>query len=234
MLYKSYYFMTNFSLNKLRYSCILTVCIIFLIILILDNKEIFNIYSYFCYFNILIFSLLFVGYFYNPYDFVRFDNDDNVENVLYYFFILDRDKNSYFLLEEKIEEHMSKCDKCNLCKKYRKINLENKNEIIDFYYIIFNGKDFTLNLMNNLIRGIKKYGKGSFANNSYYLIDTTYIYSLNISQKDYNSIVNTELMYEVINSENIQILDEYNNCLDRIKYTNNFINKAKFIIDFLY
>ena len=233
MIFKSYYFMTNCSLNKVRYSVILSICIIFLIKLILDKNAMLNIYSYICCFNILLFSIFFICYFYNPYDFVRFNNDDSLENVLYYFFILNRDKNNYFLLEEKIEEHISKCDKCNLCKKYKN-NTDNKNGNLDLFYIIFNGKNFTFNLMNNIIRDIKKYGKDSFSNNSYYLINVIYIYSKNLSQKDYNSMVNTELMYEVINSENSQILDEHNICLDKIKYANNFLNKAKYIIEFLY
>ena len=232
---KSYYLMNNCNLNKVRYSCILTICLIILFVIIIGKNNIFNYYTFVCYINILLLNSLFICYFYDPYLFLKLGNDDAIENVLYYFFILDRDKNKYLLLEEKIEEHLLKCNRCNLCKKYNQAKLNKKeDEEIDLYYIIFNHKNFTLNLMNNILRGIRKNGKNSFINNSYYLINTTYIYCMNIFHKDYNGMVNTELMYEIINSENSQFLEEYNICLNRIKYTNNFLIKAKQIIDFLY
>ena len=233
MLYKSYYFMNNCTLNKVRYSTILTLCANVLFIIIIGKSEIYSLYCFFCYMNILIICTLFIGYFYNPYEFSKFDKDDNPQNVLYYFFILDRNKNDFLLLEQKIEQHLSNCNKCNLCKKYNNIKLNKKDEI-DLYYIIFNGKNFTLNLMNNIIRGIRKNGKKSFIYNSYFLINAIYIYTQNINEQDYNSILNTELMYEVINSENEQFLEEHKICLDKIKYTNNFFIKAKNILEFLY
>ena len=234
MLCKSYYLMNNCALNKVRYSSVLSLCCIILFIIIIGRNDLQSFYSLFCYANILIICTLFICYFYDPYEFSKFDKDDNQENVLYYFFILDRNKNNYLLLEQIIEKHLSICNKCNLCKKYNTIKLDYKKDEIDLYYIIFNGKNFTLNLMNNIIRGIRKNGKKSFIYNSYYLINVIYIYTLNLNQLDYNSILNTELMFEVINSENEQILDEHKVCLERIKYTNNFFIKAKNILDFFY
>ena len=236
MINKSYYLMNNFALNKVRYSTILAICIIIVFIIIIGNKELFTAYSGICYFNILVLCLLLICYFYNPYNYCNFDKDDNFENVLYYFFILDRDKNKYLLLEEKIEEHLSKCNnRCNLCQKYNNIKLKNnENDEKDLYYIISNGKNYTLNLMNNIIRGIRKNGRCSFFNKSYYLISIIYIYSINLIQKDFNGMMNTELMYEIINNENSQYLEDYRICLNRIKYTNNFLIKSKNIIDSLY
>lgn len=147
--------MNNCTLNKVRYSTILTLCANVLLIIIIGKSAIFSLFCYFCYINILIICTFFIGYFYDPYEFSKFDKDDNPQNVLYYFFILDRNKNDYLLLEQKIEQHLSNCNKCNLCKKYNNIKLNKKDEI-DLYYIIFNGKNFTLNLMNNIIRGIRK------------------------------------------------------------------------------
>ena len=96
--------------------------------------------------------------FYDPYKFVKFGKDDNEENVIFYFFVLDKDKNKNLLLETKIAEHVYKCGKCNLCKKYEQIKANEKFENVDLYNIIYNNKNYALNLMNKLIREIKKGG----------------------------------------------------------------------------
>ena len=85
--------------------------------LIIKNKS-FHIYFLIIFINIFIICLIFICFFYDPYKFAKFDKDDNIENIFYYFFMFDRDKNKYFLIEQKIEEHESQCSICNLCKKY--------------------------------------------------------------------------------------------------------------------
>jgi len=120
MLYKSYYIMNNCSLNKMRYSIILSICITILFILIIDKKDITNIYYVIIYINIFL-SCTFICSFYDPYKFCKFDKDDNEENIFYYFFILNRNKNKFLLIEEKIQIHLSRCQRCNLCKKYNQI-----------------------------------------------------------------------------------------------------------------
>jgi hypothetical protein len=85
--------------------------------------------------------------------------------------------------------------------------------------------------MNKLIRGFKKYGKSSFANNSYYLINIIYAYYISLKKHNSNSTLNFEMLYEIINNENSQVLDEYKICLKRIKFSNKFIIKAKNILD---
>ena len=230
---KSYYLMNNCNLNIIKYSTLFATCIMIIIMLIIGKKDIFNLYYDICFGNILIICILFIFCLYDPYQFSKIDKDDNKENAYYYFFILDNDKNKNFLLEEKIEEHISKCNKCNLCKKYNNYKNLNKNEF-DLYHVIFNGKDLSLNLINNILRGIKKNGKSSFINNSYYLINLTYIYCMAIKDKNYNYMLNTELLYEIINSENSQFLEEYKISLNQIKYTNKFLIKAKKIIHMFY
>ena len=231
---KSYYIMNNMKLNVMKFSIILSFCINIIIMFIIDKKDLFTVYYGLCYFNIIILCTLFIYCLYDPYQYIKFDQDNNKENVFYYFFILDRDKNKNFLLEEKIEEHVNKCNKCNLCKKYIECKYQRKDEEIDLYYIIFNGKDCILNLMNNIVRGIKKNGKCGFLNNSYFLINLTYIYHLGILLKNHNYIINTELLYEIINSENKQFLEDFKISLEQIKYTNKFLIKAKQIISSFY
>ena len=230
---KSYYLMNNCKLNKIRYAIILCFCIIILFIILIGKKNVFNIYYIICYVNIFDICLLLVLNFYDPYQFCKFGKDDNLENIYYYFFILDRNKNKNFLLEIKIREHMEKCSRCNLCKKYNNINIKDKGEI-DLYYIISNGKIKVYNLLNNILRSIKKNKRKSFVNNSYYLINLIYLYNLCINMKYYNILSNLDLLFEIINLENTQILEEYKLSLNKILYANDFCFQANNIINVFY
>ena len=226
--------MNNISLNKTRYSILLSNCFIILLVMITKNKELSNIYFIICFANVLILSFLLIIIFYDPYQFIKFGKDDCEENPIYYFFVLDRNKNQHLLLEKKIEEHVSKCGRCNLCKKYKKARIFDKFENIDLYNIIYNNKNYGLNLMNKIIREIRKNGKASIANNSYYLINLIYIYYVGVMQNDYCFFLNTELLYQLVNKDNIQYIEDYQIYLNKIKLTNNFITKAKEILDTIY
>ena len=231
MLFKSYFLMNNISLNKIRYSTVLVLGISIIFAIIIEKEEIKNIYYQICFFNIYFISTLFICYFYDPYNYIKFDKDDNIENIFNYSFIFDRDKNKYLLLEEKLEDHISRCNKCNLCKKYGKVKNEItfKNEVIDLYYIISNGNHYIHNLFNNLMRGIKKKGKNNI-NSSYYLINLIYIYSLTFFKNNINLLLNIELLFDIVNSENTPFLEDYKICLDQIQYSNNFFIKANKIL----
>jgi len=86
--------------------------------------------------------------------------------------------------------------------------------------------------MNNLLREIKRNGRTNFENNTYYLINIIYIYCVFINRNDNNSKLNVELLFDIINFENSNILEEYNICLNQIKYTNNFLIKAKKLLEY--
>ena len=165
---KSYLLTNNISLNKIRYAILLSNNIIILLFLINDFNQFENVYFIICYGN--IFFLLII-IFYDPYNFIKLNTDNNEENVFNYFFILDNDKNNNLLLETKIEDHISICGTCFLCKKYNKAKVHDRFENIDLYNIIYNNKNYALNLMNKLLREIKRNGKNSIANNSYFLIN---------------------------------------------------------------
>ena len=230
---KSYYFMNNCNLNKLRYTIILSSCIITIIVILFEKHYLHNMFYQISYLNIMILCLLFVYYFYDPYHYANFDKDDNIENVYYYFFILENNRHNY-LLEEKIEKHLSLCNKCNLCQKYHEFKMKKKKENLDLYKVIYNGEDLSLNLMNNIFKEIIKNGKSNFINNSYYLINLIYAFYLSINKNNYNFSSNIELLFEIINEENSQYLEECSVSLNQIKSTNDFLIKAKTIIQDIY
>jgi len=225
---KSYFLMNNIILNKLRYASIITFVILIFLVMVNDKNVVFNTFIVFCYCNIYVILVAFIYFIYDPFHFSKFDTDDNIENILYYFFILDKEKNTNFLIEEKIDEHLSRCNNCNLCKKFNNLCYK-KNEEIDLYKIIYNNKSSLYNLQNKIVRGIKKHGKKSLLNNSYYLINIIYIYCMNLNKFNFNSLLNAELLFETINSEN-QFLEDYKMSLDYIKYANGFFIKANNII----
>jgi len=226
LFYKSYYLMNNCFLNKQRYSIILSFGIIIILILLIDKEHFNNIYFVISYWNILLICLFFVNYIYNPYTFSKFDKDDNIENSFYYLFILDRNKNKNLLIEEKIEEHLSMCKRCDLCEKYNMIKNRKENEEIDLYKIISNNKDIVYNLINKIVRIFKKGGKKSFMNDSHLLINIIYIYCMAMNQKRYNIVLNCELLFDIINYENRLFLEDNKIALNNIKYTNDFFIKA--------
>ena len=233
LFYKSYYLMNNCFLNKQRYSIILSSGIILIFILLIDKQHINNIYFIICYCNILLVCLFFVNFIYSPYKFSKFDKDDNIENSFYYFFIFDRNKNNNLLIEEKIEEHLSICKRCELCNKYNMIKNKKENEEIDLYKIISNCKDVIYNLLNKIIRILKKGGKKSFMNDSHLLINIIYIYCMAMNQKNYNIVLNCELLFDIINDENKSFLEDNKIALNNVKYTNDFFIKAHKVTDLI-
>ena len=235
MIEKSYFLMNNILLNKFRYSILLTQFIIIIIILFLEKDKIWNVYYIICFFNVLILCLLFIGVFYDPYQFIKFDNDENIENVYYYFFVIERDKNKNLIIETKLKEHINKCNKCILCKKYNEIKLKNEynSNGVDLYYIICDGKNILMNLMNKIIRKIK-FDNNELDNNSFIRINLIYLYYLSIIQKDYCFSLNIELIYHILNqNEDNKYKSENEKQLNKIHYTSNFIIKANKILEIL-
>ena len=84
---------------------------------------------------------------YDPYSFIIIDVAENPENLYYYFFLLDRNKNISFYLDDKIKQHISVCNCCSLCLKYQKY-YENNN-VIEIVNDNENNNDRNNNEKNN-------------------------------------------------------------------------------------
>jgi hypothetical protein len=84
---------------------------------------------------------------YDPYSFIIIDVAENPENLYYYFFLLDRNKNISFYLDDKIKQHISVCNCCSLCLKYQKY-YENYN-VIEIVNDNDNNNDKNINEKNN-------------------------------------------------------------------------------------
>ena len=88
VIYKSYFLMNNIILNKLRYSTVVALFILVFLVLVNDKNIIFNTYMVFCYCNIFVILIAFIYYIYDPFQFSKFDKDDNIENILILFFYI--------------------------------------------------------------------------------------------------------------------------------------------------
>ena len=168
--------------------------------------------------------------FYDPYKYVHFDSDENVENLYYYFFLIDHMKNEAFILEEKIENHYQTCQKCNLCKNLKNF-LSSNTDYKKLYYIIY--KDFsTLSVvMNELIHNLLTNGKESLKNNSYFIINILYCYYAQLNKNNYIISINLKLLYEIIKEENKNIIEGHILSSQQIVLINEFLSKANNILN---
>ena len=231
---KSYYLMNNIFLNKTRYASLLSFTIIQIIYISVSKTKLLNIFYIVIYFDILIICIILINIFYDPYNYVNFKTNESIENVYYYFFVLNRNKNKYFLLEEKLDEHLFMCNKCILCKKYKQLKLFYENPLDsqinnihthDLFHIIYNGKNNNIIIMNDIIRGLKLYGIKSLCE-SYYLINLLYCYYLSINNKNYILASNYQILFNIIYSETPSNKQQNNISINQIKSINSFLNEA--------
>ena len=227
---KSYYIMSNIILNKVRFSLIASSVINNIILLLLGNKN-YITYTYLVIsINIFLAVFLFMLIFYNPYSFVHFSNDDNIENLYFYFYIIDHLRNDNFILEEKIKEHLHKCQRCNLCKNLKNFLYKKKCYRI-IYKILYNKVDVLEHTMNELIHTVLVKGKEALKNNSFYLINLMYCYYINHNKKKYVLSQNLKLLFEIINLENKNILENHLLSTEQILLINEFLSRADNILD---
>ena len=252
MFYKSYYIMNNEFISKNKYANLLSLIFVQLLMFFLNPDEIFQKTFIIIVSCIIIFSIIFVFLFYNPYNYIRIDIPENKENIYYYLFLLDRNKNIAFFLEEKIKVHIFKCNYCSLCKNYQAImneddNDNEKSKIIeydknknekneeqskekDLFYILYTGKDKSLELYNHLISNIKKLGVGCLYNNTYYLINLIFIFYYSARFGNITFALNQLLLFNVIQENNQAIILNHTISINQILYVNEFLNLYKQIL----
>ena len=149
IFYRSYYLMNNEAYDKIRYSNLLCLVIIQILVFFMKPEEIFQTPFITIFICIIIFITILVFMSYDPYSYIIIDVAETPENLYYYFFLLDRNKNISFYLDDKIKQHISVCNCCSLCLKYQKY-YENYNVIE-----IVNDNDNNNNDKNNNDKNIK-------------------------------------------------------------------------------
>ena len=230
LLFKSYYIMNNIFLNKARFSFALSTVFVNIIMIALGHENINNLTFPFIIWNIFAIFFIIIQIFYNPYKYVHFDTDENIENIYYYFFLIDHMKNDSFILEEKIENHYQSCQKCNLCKNLKNF-LSSNTDYKKLYFIIYKNYSALSVLMNELIHNILTNGKESLKNNSYYIINILYCYYAQLNKNNYIISINLKCLYEIIKEENKNILEGHILSSQQIVLINEFLSKASNILN---
>jgi hypothetical protein len=244
ILYKSYYLMNNESNDKARYSNLLSSVIIETVVFFMKPEEIYGTSFIIILLSIYISINIIISILYNPYNNITIDVSENKENLYYYFFLLDRNKNISVYLFNKIEEHISKCGCCSLCLKYQKFNenkdiieiVKNNNDFHDneidenIFNILYSGKDNSLILINELINSIKKLGNNCLYNNAYFTIKFTYIYYYSLRYGDIIFSLNMALLFDLILEHNQNKIVKDKILINQIIYINEFLNLYKQIL----
>ena len=230
LLFKSYYIMNNIFLNKARFSFALSTVFVNIIMIALGHENINNFTFPLIIWNVFIIFFIIIQMYYDPYKYMHFDTDENIENIYYYFFLIDHMKNESFILEEKIENHYQSCQKCNLCKNLKNY-LSSNTDYKKLYNIIY--KDFSILsvTINELIHNILTNGKESLKNNSYFIINILYCYYSQINKNNYIISINLKLLYEIINKENKNIIEGHILSSQQIILINEFLSKANNILN---
>ena len=246
-LFKSYYLMNNESYDKFRYSNLLSILIIQILVFLMKPEEIFRTSFITIIICIYIFISILIFMSYDPYNHIIIDVAENPENLYYYFFLMDRNKNISFYLNDKIKEHISICNCCSLCHEYQK--LEEQNNIIEMvkdneddvnnkenekdesiFKILYNGKDKSMILFNQLINNIKKYGNNFLNNNSYYMIKFTYIYYYSLRTGNITFSLNMLLLFNLIQENNHILITNDKIAINQILHINEFLKIYKEIL----
>ena len=241
IFYKSYYLMNNEMITKTKYSHILSMMIIQILMLILNPEEVLLKPFLLIIIFVLIFPSLFMFLFYNPYNYIIIDYPENRVNAFYYLFLVDRKKNVTFFLDEKIKAHIYKCDYCQLCSKYDKllgnniIEFEKDNKVLndneDLFNILYNGKDKSMKLFNHIIKNIKKFGINSlYNNNTYYIINLIYTYYYSYKMGDIAISLNQLLLFNIIQENNKILISNHIMSIKQITSINEFFTLYKKIL----
>ena len=232
--------MNNEMIAKTKYSNLLAMFMIQFFMLILKPEEVFTKSFIIFIILILIFIVLLLLLFYNPYNYIIIDYPDNRENAFYYLFLVDRNKNATFFLEEKIKEHIYKCGYCRLCNQCRKLienniieyNIE-KNDLNnkkDLFNILYDGKDKSMKLLNHITKNIKKFGINSLHNNSFYVINLIYTYYYSSKMGNITFSLNQQLLFNLFQDNNKLLVANDKMSIKQITSINEFFILYKKIL----
>ena len=243
IFYKSYYMMNNEFISKTKYSHLLSMVGSQILMIFLNPEEVLKIPFLIIIFVIMFMPSIFMFLFYNPYNYIIIDYPENMENAFYYLFLVDRNKNVTFFLEEKIKEHIYKCDYCQLCANYHELK---ENNIIEFdkdkddngqnfredlFNIIYDGKDKTMILYNHITKNVNKLGSNCLYNNySYYIINLIYIYYYTFKMGNFALSLNQLLLFNLIQENNKILILNHKLSIKQITTINDFFVLYKRIL----
>ena len=254
MINHSYLFMKNYFLNIAKVGLLLSKTIILFIALLFGKNEIMTTLFLIISICVVIIIMSYLYSSYNPFSYIKIRNENPKENTIFYLYILSQKNDFTFVLKNKISNHYKNCRICDLCKKYSKflksskpkdlieeekeqlINKENdqnndKKQLMDLFDIINDEKNRYFLLIKNLVLDFKnKTNKKEFFNNSFYNINLSFLVYFDYQNHNINLALNARLIYDVLNKEKINIINNQELQIMQIMLCNHFINSSKKIL----
>jgi hypothetical protein len=234
--------MKNSFINKSKISLFLSQTTIILVYLFMKKNNItLNIVINI---GILFFFMGFLFFIYDPYSYIKIENDTPLENIFYYLNIINERNDFEFLIESKLNFHYNKCGFCLLCERYIKYKTEenyeniNKNsketdkfiiqnnnnkKIINLFDVICNENLKYFEIILKIIKSYKKLGKEIFSNNAYYYINLSYLIYLDYQSKNITLALNEKIILEIMNKENKSFLENHKSQIKQLIICNDFI-----------
>ena len=107
----------------------------------------------------------------------------------------------------------------------------NQNQLIDLFYIIYDGENKYFQLVKKMIINYKQKGKDSFNNNSHYYVNLSFLIYSDYGKNDITLSLNEKLILEIINLENHSILDNHQSQIAQLLLCNKFIELSMNVIN---
>ena len=260
LINQSYLFMKNTFLNKTRICFFLTQTIIIAFALLVGKNEILTILFIIVSIGLLLIIMGYLYFMYNPFSYIKINRESSMENIYFYLYILSHKSTLDFLFENKLNEHYEECGICDLCKKYNyfnsqqekrvefenderkkllnsdkkyiiyKVDNNNDNQLIDLFYIIYDGENKYLKLIKNMVINFKQKGKESFNNNAHYYVNLSFLIYSDYENNNITLSLNEKLILEIINHENRVFLDSHQSQITQLLLCNKFIDLSNKVI----
>ena len=260
LINQSYLFMKNTFLNKTRICCFLTQTIIAGFALLVGKNEILTVLFTIVSIGLLLIIMGYLYFMYNPFSYIKIKRETPMENIYFYLYILSHKSTLDFLFENKLHEHYEECGICDLCKKYnyfysqqekyvdfeideRKkllnsdknyiiydLETNNDNQLIDLFYIIYDGKNKYFKLIKKMVINYKQKGKESFNNNTHYYVNLSFLIYSDYENNNITLSLNEKLILEMINHENRVFLDSHQSQIIQLLLCNKFIDLSNNVI----
>ena len=260
LINQSHLFMKNTFLNKTRICFFLTQTIIISFALLVGKNEILTVLFIIVSIGLLLIIMGYVYFMYNPFSYIRIKRERPLENIYFYLYILSHKSTLDFLFENKLNEHYEECGICDLCKKYnyfysqqeKSVDFENEeykqllnsdktyiiydlennndNQLIDLFYIIYDGESKYFKLIKKMVINYKQKGKESFNNNAHYYVNLSFLIYSDYENNNITLSLNEKLILEMINHENRVFLDTHQSQIIQLLLCNQFIDLSNKVI----
>ena len=129
--------------------------------------------------------------------------------------------------ENEEKENLLNSNKDNVAYEKKCIN---KNQLIDLFFIIYDGENKYFQLVKKMIINYEQKGKDSFTNNSHYYVNLSFLMYSDYENNNITLSLNEKLILEMLNLENHLILDNHQSQIIQLLLCNKFMELSMNVI----